>query len=96
MNKFIGSFLKLLSVSLLIYFLVGISLGIYNNKKDIKVIKEKIAEEEKISIELNKKEKEIELRIVNIRNPKEVEKMAREVLNMKKPDESIYRVINNK
>lgn len=42
------------------------------------------------------KEKEMLERIDNLKDPNEIEKIAREVLNMKKPEEEIYRVIDEK
>ncbi|MBN1469747.1 MAG: cell division protein FtsL [Fusobacteriaceae bacterium] len=96
MNKMFLFTIKTMSVCLLIYFLVGITTGIYKNKKDIKDLKIKIQENKKINQELADKEKQMLERIDNLKEPNEIEKIAREVLNMKKPEEEIYRVIDEK
>ena len=96
MNKMFLFTIKTISVCLLIYFLVGITTGIYKNKKDIKDLKIKIQENRKINQDLADKEKEMLERIDNLKDPNEIEKIAREVLNMKKPEEEIYRVIDEK
>ncbi len=96
MNKMFLFTIKTMSVCLLIYFLVGITTGIYKNKKDIKDLKIKIQENRKINQELADKEKQMLDRIDNLKDPNEIEKIAREVLNMKKPEEEIYRVIDEK
>jgi cell division protein FtsB len=96
MNKMFLFTIKTMSVCLLIYFLVGITTGIYKNKKDIKNLKIKIQENRKINQDLADKEKEMLERIDNLKDPNEIEKIAREVLNMKKPEEEIYRVIDEK
>jgi cell division protein FtsB len=96
MNKMFLFTIKTMSVCLLIYFLVGITTGIYKNKKDIKDLKIKIQENRKINQDLADKEKEMLERIDNLKDPNEIEKIAREVLNMKKPEEEIYRVIDEK
>ena len=96
MNRFISLSIKCLSICLLVYFLVGISRGIYHNKKDIALMKEKIAENEKINKDLIVVEKNMVQRINNLKDPREIEKIAREVLNMKKADEEVYRIIKEK
>ena len=53
MNKIISLLIKALSICLLIYFLIGISEGIYENKKDIALMKKKIDPNEKINNDLN-------------------------------------------
>ena len=95
MSRFFSSLIKILSISLLIYFLVGITVGIYENKKDIKRLKAKVVEQEEENKKLQEKEKEMLKRIDNLKDPAEIEKIAREVLNMRKPEEEIYRVIKN-
>lgn len=95
MSRFFSSLIKILSISLLIYFLVGITVGIYENKKDIKRLKAKVIEQEKENKKLQEKEKEMLKRIDNLKDPAEIEKIAREVLNMRKPEEEIYRIIKN-
>ena len=35
-------------------------------------------------------------RINNLKDPREIEKIAREVLNMKKADEEVYRIMEKK
>ena len=85
--------IKSVSICLLFYFLFGISKGIYQNKKDIKHLNLKIQEEESARKNLLILEKNMEKRIDNLKNPKEVEKIARETLNMKKSGEEIYRII---
>ena len=96
MNKIISLSIKVLSICLLIYFLIGISKGIYKNKKDIALMKEKINENEKVNKDLMNVEKNMIQRINNLKDPREIEKIAREVLNMKKADEEVYRIINKK
>ena len=93
MSRFFSSLIKILSISLLIYFLVGITVGIYENKKDIKRLKAKVVEQEEENKKLQEKEKEMLKRIDNLKDPAEIEKIAREVLNMRKPEEEIYRII---
>lgn len=95
MSRFFSSLIKILSISLLIYFLVGITVGIYENKKDIKRLKAKVVEQEEENKKLQEKEKEMLKRIDNLKDPAEIEKIAREVLNMRKPEEEIYRIIKN-
>lgn len=95
MSRFFSSLIKILSISLLIYFLVGITVGIYENKKDIKRLKAKVIEQEEENKKLQEKEKEMLKRIDNLKDPAEIEKIAREVLNMRKPEEEIYRIIKN-
>ena len=41
-------------------------------------------------------EKNMVQRINNLKDPREIEKIAREVLNMKKSDEEVYRIIDKK
>lgn len=96
MNKMVSFSIKCLSICLLIYFLVGISKGIYRNKKDIVQMKIKIEENENINKNLLNVEKNMIQRIDNLKDPRETEKIAREVLNMKKTDEEVYRVIEKK
>lgn len=96
MNKIISLSIKALSICLLIYFLIGISNGIYKNKKDIALMKEKIGENEKVNKDLMVVEKNMVQRINNLKDPREIEKIAREVLNMKKSDEEVYRIIDKK
>lgn len=96
MNKIISLSIKALSICLLIYFLIGISKGIYENKKDIALMKEKIDENEKVNKDLMVVEKNMVQRINNLKDPREIEKIAREVLNMKKSDEEVYRIIDKK
>ena len=96
MNKIISLSIKVLSICLLIYFLIGISKGIYKNKKDIALMREKINENEKVNKDLMNVEKNMIQRINNLKDPREIEKIAREVLNMKKADEEVYRIINKK
>ncbi len=95
MSRFFSSLIKILSISLLIYFLIGITVGIYENKKDIKRLKAKVTEQEEENKKLQEKEKEMLKRIDNLKDPAEIEKIAREVLNMRKPEEEIYRIIKN-
>lgn len=95
MSRFFSSLIKILSISLLIYFLVGITVGIYENKKDIKRLKAKVVEQEEENKKLQEKEKEMLKRIDNLKDPAEIEKITREVLNMRKPEEEIYRIIKN-
>lgn len=95
MSRFFSSLIKILSISLLIYFLIGITVGIYENKKDIKRLKAKVIEQEEENKKLQEKEKEMLKRIDNLKDPAEIEKIAREVLNMRKPEEEIYRIIKN-
>ena len=95
MSRFFSSLIKILSISLLIYFLIGITVGIYENKKDIKRLKAKVVEQEEENKKLQEKEKEMLKRIDNLKDPAEIEKIAREVLNMRKPEEEIYRIIKN-
>ena len=66
MNKMFLFTIKTMSVCLLIYFLVGITTGIYKNKKDIKDLKIKIQENRKINQELADKEKQMLDRIDNL------------------------------
>lgn len=96
MNRILSFLVKCLSICLLIYFLIGISKGIYNNKRDIIKLKAKIEENEKINKDLLIVEKNMIQRIDNLKDPRETEKIAREVLNMKKTNEEIYRVIEKK
>ena len=65
------------------------------NKKDIKRLKAKVVEQEEENKKLQEKEKEMLKRIDNLKDPAEIEKIAREVLNMRKPEEEIYRIIKN-
>jgi cell division protein FtsB len=95
MSRFFSSLIKILSISLLVYFLFGITVGIYENKKDIKRLKAKVVEKEEENKKLQEKEKEMLKRIDNLKDPAEIEKIAREVLNMRKPEEEIYRIIKN-
>lgn len=98
MIKMFSTIIKILSIALLSYFLFGISKGIYDNKKDIKLLKVKVVNQEEANKKLQDVENNMLKRIDNLKDPKEIEKIAREVLNMKKPEEVIYRVIekNNK
>lgn len=96
MNRMLSLVIKLVSLGLLLYFLVGISRGIYQNKKDIKTLKVRVEAQEKANEKLRDVENNMLKRIDNLKDPKEIEKIAREVLNMKKSDEVIYRVIDNK
>lgn len=93
MGRIFSSFIKIFSISLLIYFLVGITKGIYENKIDIKRLKARAIEQEEDNKKLQEKEKEMLKRIDNLKDPAEIEKIAREVLNMRKPEEEIYRII---
>ena len=95
MSRFFSSLIKILSISLLVYFLFGITVGIYENKKDIKRLKAKVVEQEEENKKLQEKEKEMLKRIDNLKDPAEIEKITREVLNMRKPEEEIYRIIKN-
>lgn len=95
MNKVFSVLIKILSVALLIYFLVGISKGIYKNKKDIRILKVKVDEQVAVNKNLFEVEKDMMKRIDNLKDPYEVEKIAREVLNMRKSEEVIYRVIKD-
>ena len=96
MNKIISLLIKALSICLLIYFLIGISEGIYENMKDIALMKKKIDANEKINNDLMVVEKNMVQRINNLKDPREIEKIAREVLNMKKADEEVYRIMEKK
>ena len=78
MNKIISLLIKALSICLLIYFLIGISEGIYENKKDIALMKKKIDANEKINNDLMVVEKNMVQRINNLKDPREIEKIARE------------------
>ena len=95
MSRFFSSLIKILSISLLVYFLFGITVGIYENKKDIKRLKAKVVEKEEENKKLQENEKEMLKRIDNLKDPAEIEKIAREVLNMRKPEEEVYRIIKN-
>ena len=52
-------------------------------------------EQEEENKKLQEKEKEMLKRIDNLKDPAEIEKITREVLNMRKPEEEIYRIIKN-
>ena len=58
-------------------------------------MKKKIDANEKINNDLMVVEKNMVQRINNLKDPREIEKIAREVLNMRKPEEEIYRIIKN-
>lgn len=61
-------------------------------------MKVKVVNQEEANKKLQDVENDMLKRIDNLKDPKEIEKIAREVLNMRKPEEVIYRVIekNNK
>lgn len=96
MNKIFSLLIKIISLALLVYFLFGITKGIYNNKKDIKVLRAKVLKQEEANKKLVELENNMMKEIDDLKNPLEIEKMAREVLNMKKSEETIYRVIEKK
>lgn len=96
MGRFISGIIKIFSIGLLIYFLIGITKGIYHNKKDLKAMKIRVDEQALVNKKLQEKEEYMLKRIDNLKDPNEIEKIAREVLNMKKPQELVYRVIDNK
>mgnify|MGYP000585426608 FL=1 len=59
-------------------------------------MKKKIDANEKINNDLMVVEKNMVQRINNLKDPREIEKIAREVLNMKKADEEVYRIMEKK
>ncbi len=65
---------------------------ISNNQK-IHELKLDIAQEENTKNLLIEKEKKLQERYNNLDNPEEIEKIAREVLNLQKDGEEVYRVI---
>jgi cell division protein FtsB len=63
------------------------------NKKTISELKVKIAQEESLKNDLSEKKEMLSERYEDIENPEEIEKIAREILNLRKEGEEVYRIV---
>lgn len=83
---------------LIIIFLFNIFYKMFDlyiqNKKTITKLSEKVLEEEDLKIKLVSKKKDLIIQFDNLENLKEIEKISRNVLNLKKENEEIYRLVN--
>lgn len=90
-------FIKFIKIALLIFlfniFYKMFDLYIQNNKS-ILILKSKVLEEEILHNKLLEKEELLTIQFDNLENLKEIEKIARNVLNLKKEEEEIYRLVN--
>jgi|GEM_PF-5075867 len=90
-------FIKFIKIALLIFlfniFYKMFDLYIQNNKS-ILSLKSKVLEEEILHNKLLEKEELLTIQFDNLENLKEIEKIARNVLNLKKEEEEIYRLVN--
>lgn len=84
---------KIIVICLLINGLFKMSIEYISNNQKIHDLKVEIAQEENTKNLLIKREKELQERYENLDNPEEIEKIAREVLNLQKDGEEVYRVI---
>lgn len=90
-------FFKLIKFIIVVFLLNTLfqmgNLYIQNNRR-IKYLKIQIAQEESLRNNLLEKEQKLLNRYKNLEDSKEIEKIAREVLGLKKKDEKIYRLVN--
>ncbi len=91
--KKVEKILKILVICLLINGLFKMSREYINNNQKIHELKLDIAQEENTKNLLIAKEKELQERYNNLDNPEEIEKIAREILNLQKDGEEVYRAI---
>ncbi len=91
--KKVEKILKILVICLLINGLFKMSREYINNNQKIHELKLDIAQEENTKNLLITKEKELQERYNNLNNPEEIEKIAREILNLQKDGEEVYRAI---
>jgi cell division protein FtsB len=90
-------FIKIMKIIIIVFLLNTLfqmgNLYIKNNRR-IKYLKIQIAQEENLKNSLKEKEEKLIDRYKNLDDSKEIEKIAREVLGLKKEEEKIYRLIN--
>jgi cell division protein FtsB len=90
-------FIKIMKIIIIVFLLNTLfqmgNLYIKNNRR-IKYLKIQIAQEENLKNSLKEKEEKLIDRSKNLDDSKEIEKIAREVLGLKKEEEKIYRLIN--
>lgn len=91
--KKVEKIFKILVICLLINGLFKMSREYINNNQKIHELKLDIAQEENTKNLLITKEKELQERYNNLNNPEEIEKIAREILNLQKDGEEVYRAI---
>ncbi len=91
--KKIEKILKIIVICLLVNGLFKMSREYISNNHKIHELKLEIAQEENTKNLLIDKEKGLQSRYENLENPEEIEKIAREVLNLQKDGEEVYRVI---
>lgn len=90
-------FIKIMKIIIVVFLLNTLfqmgNLYIQNNRR-IKDLKIQIAQEENLRNSLKEKEQKLIDRSKNLDDSKEIEKIAREVLGLKKKEEKIYRLVN--
>ena len=90
-------FIKIMKIIIIVFLLNTLfqmgNLYIQNNRR-IKYLKIQIAQEENLRNSLKEKEQKLIDRSKNLDDSKEIEKIAREVLGLKKKEEKIYRLVN--